>query len=343
MNESRCLVHKYEIIKLYKEGNSMRNIAKVYNVSHCTISNILKSETDIRKKTKLDDEETLNKAIELYRCGMTLLNISKLLNVGFSTLKNRLSKRFDLDVKYRYEYLIESIKNDYESGLSTNDISKIYNISPQTVCNYLHLQKNRIRSRGEANRVYYLVEDYFNINCLTKEKLSDLVKLEKFIRFYSNYRVKITCSTNIYNSRCKSIISKFSDVNRNNQKSKDYIHIHCISSKNFYKNLKETFENMQNIDLCNYFIEEFIKCNLTVTNKYISISPKNVNRKVFRDFLNGIGIKDVYIKDLQRNVLYIHNLDCVYKLTQKYPFVLDMLKLNSEKELSKRFMIKYNI
>lgn len=341
MKKSPYLKYKDDFIKLYKEGYSIRGIAKKYNIpNHSVVSNLIKTEVDIRPKSNINNEETLKEAMKLYGEGESLSEICKLLNVGRATLKNRLAKYFDIEATYRYEHLVEDIKLDYKNGLSSKDISKKYNISTQTICNYLHLQQHKVRSYDEASRVYSLDEDYFNINLLNKERVSDLAKIEKSIRFYNHNKVNITGSLDKYDDFYSKIIHKFSSTNKDYQLRDGKYFVYEIVSKNFYNNLKETIENIQNTDFFDYFIEEFIRHNLSVTENYIRMSAKNINIDLFIEHFKSIGL--CVIRKPNKTTLCIGSLNEIYKLTEKHPFILDILKSNSERDLSKRFMIKYN-
>lgn len=336
MKESPYLKHKDEFVKLYNEGYSLREIAKMYNIPcNSVISNLIKSEVNIRPKSNLNNEETLKKAISLYEEGMSINKISKSLNVGYATLKNRLAKYFDIEVTYKYEHLIQDIKLDYKNGLSARDISEKYNISVQTVCNYLHLEKNKVRSYEEALRVYSLDEDYFNINLLTKERVSDLAKIERNIRFYTNNRVKIVGPLDRFDDFYSKVIYKFSSSDKEFEIKDGKYFLYEIVSKSFSKNIKETLENIQNTDFFDYFIEECLKYNTSVTGKYIGISTRNVNRDLFRKYFESIGF-DVF-KTVNEHSLCVWNLEGIDKLVQKYPFILDKIKENPEKKISKRF------
>jgi len=131
-----------EFVKLYEQGYSTRQIAKIYGLEKTTISRWLKKQgVELRvKKTFNVTEDMANEFIKLYTQGLSTHEIARRFNISQSTVHKHLKeKRPDLlrsnqkVTKEMEKCFIELFKK----GNHPSEIAERYDLVEETVRRYL--------------------------------------------------------------------------------------------------------------------------------------------------------------------------------------------------------------
>lgn len=156
---------KPEFLRLYnEEKKSIREIARIYNVDKSSVSRYIHEDVKPRLRGLSDTQKETAKA--LYEGGYKLSEIAREINGSPCTIKSFLIKEYGEIITFRkkkYEHLIDSFVNDYNSGLSSWEISKKYNVSPSTILNYIGEKDVKARDYSESSNRYEINEDYFDL------------------------------------------------------------------------------------------------------------------------------------------------------------------------------------
>lgn len=142
------------IIELYSEGESMKDIAIIYEVNPVAISRILKKHEIASRKPidrSLFNKRKTDKIINLYNNGNSSVKIGKLFKVSSSTI-SRLLKRNGIEIKGVKHFNKKlndeqdsEVINLYEQGLSMNKVA--YHLDTSTATIGKILKRNNIELR----------------------------------------------------------------------------------------------------------------------------------------------------------------------------------------------------
>lgn len=300
MKSKNLRQYKDEFIKLYNEGYSFRRIAEMYGVSKGAVGRYIKEGTELRVKGLTESQKQQVKG--LYLEGLTVNAVADKLGLVYSTVKNYLSNEFGIvtNGNKKYAHLVDKVIKDYESGLNATEISEKYNISRQTVMNYVAESDVNARTYSEASRIYELNEDYFDN--LDKEKSAILGMIFAKGRAFNNlnnYCVDINVhesKRNIVNIILKKLYSgdapKFNYIDNNI--------VSRISSKNLYAKLNEyglynkgdknVFERVPDGVDEESFWKGYIYASCTINTRHLYINGNPNEIKVLQAYLNKLGI-----------------------------------------------------
>ena len=176
-----------DIIKMYLEGYSCREVSEEYNTNPSTVFNILKRNgIDIRTKGGII-KLPVNKIINDYNNGIRITDIAKQYNVNIKTIYNYLDKA---GIERNYIYINRSLRRDYFKNIDSIDKAYFLGFIISDGC----AQKDNNLTICIQKRDYYILEIfrqciqnenplYFNpvrnevtFHCKSKELLDDLSK-----------------------------------------------------------------------------------------------------------------------------------------------------------------------
>jgi len=145
-----------EFVKLYEQGYSTRQIAKIYGLEKTTISRWLKKQgVELRVKKTFNVTENMTKEfVKLYAQGLTTYEIARRFNIDQSTVYKHLKeKRPDLlrsnqkVTKEMEKCFIELFKK----GNHPSEIAERYDLVEETVRRYL--RKNGYQTRASPTEI----------------------------------------------------------------------------------------------------------------------------------------------------------------------------------------------
>lgn len=284
-----------EWIELYQQGLSIREIADRYKVNKGCVSYCIRNTIGIRPKNNhhLYEEE----AIRLFQLGFNGQEIANQLNISFNVVKNILSKNgIHLGNKLKYEHLISHFIEDYEKGLSLREIGDKYNVSSQTVLNYLNYNQSKVRSYSESSLIYEIENTYFKD--LNPEKIYFMgiifgcgkiyeINTSQFINFSIDENKK---------ELLEKILDEFSNKTNKSIFKKDkgkgyYARINSIA---FVEELRELGINQHLPSLKDedkiFFFKGFFDSSHSIFKQHIAIKCFPSYRQEIINFLNQIGI-----------------------------------------------------
>ena len=333
MKQSNRYLQK-NFIKLYNQGKSIRSIAIKYNVSKNSVSNLIQENMNLRPRNEISLYK--NQIIELYINGNTPYRISKVLNLNYSGIKNLLVKEKLIKTNRRYEHLSNYFIKDYELGLSAESIALKYNVSAQTVINYLNYDGIKTRSYKIANRKLKINDYYFD--SLNSEKAYTLGKVFALGTVQEVHKSKYLLFAVKTNNKhlVKDVISYFveniEEVNFYDN-TKSNISTLKISSEKIYLKLKK-YGIQGNIEIPSKFIKDFYKgyfeINLSVNSKAIRIKTT-----VYTDYIINFLEEKMYISsdEIQENKsILIEKKECIKRIINYYPEILEKItKVKSKK------------
>lgn len=289
-NSNRTIVNDKIIetmIQLYRRGDTAAEIGKVLGCSELTVSRRLKkleNWEEIREehtknynktnqttgKRTIVTPEATDKIVELYRQGLSAKKIAEITNYGETTIGRCISKqpnKSELEIEHKSNLKIKSItpkiENEivelYKQGKSTQEISKIIDISP-----------DRILKKLRDNEAWDEIEKEHTQNqkiiTITPEITNTMIELYKQGISANEIAEKLNCSVSTVSRQ----IGK--------QENKDeLIKIHKMNSKN--KEIKEA------TIITNELLKEIIDLykqgkSYTDIGKLIGCNPTTVKRNL---------------------------------------------------------------
>lgn len=332
-----------DFIRLYEEGKSIRFIAKQYNVSKNSVSKLIQEKIKLRPKNEINSYK--NEIIELYTSGNNPNQISKSLNLNYSGIKRLLIKENLININRMYEHLANDFVKDYNSGLSAEAIALKYDVSHQTVIDYLNYDQIKIRDYKLANRKLEINDKYFDN--LNKEKaycLGQIFALGTIQKVHNSKYLSLSI-TSSKKSLIKKAIKYFVyniDNLRFYEDVKSNVSILKISSENIYNKLEEYgIRGDMNIrkNLKKDFFRGYLEVALKVNVKNIRISSNVYKESIINFLTEEINLP---INKIQKNRgIFIEDKEAVKLFINYYPEFLEKIKkVNSKKW--RNFLIEYN-
>lgn len=327
--------YKDEFIKLYKDGLSIREISRKYEISKSIISSLIKEEMELRPKSSV-----LSIREELYQSYLTGLNfnqIAKQFNVNTSSVANVLRKYYDIEKSNRkFEYLLEDFKKEYENGKSLSQISKKYGVSRQTILDYISEEKVKTRNYAEASRNYTIDENYFDE--LDNHKAYILGLFFAIGDTYSTLSNKYIIDLKLHHSKKDLILKAIKDItNKTTMTNIDSTLILRLNSKKIsdrlnYYGINDDKLNIPN-ELKKYFFDGYFEEKLKISKRYISVHIKFNN--VVKDYLfNDLKINEENIRyNSSCNTIIIEKMSEIKKIelvhSQLTKKIDDYIELNN--------------
>lgn len=344
---------KEEFISLYKEGLSLRAIAEKYDIDKTSVARLVREEVPLRDKSPA--HQFKDKIYELHLKGLGAYDIAhKLPRVNGKSIRGEAVKKILLKeygvnefVSPKYEELIPVFIKLYEEGKSLNDISKEYNLSKQTVLNYINIGGLKARDYHESSLKTYLNENYFDsLNQENAYKLGIIFSMGCVHRENTNVFLDLSIADS-KNEFIFKAIENISDKNKDNlELNKNHkISTIRISSKYLCEKLinygmgseiKIPKEYRQS------FYKGFFEVLLNVTNRNISFPTKGRYDKSVKEYLiNDIGIEKDCYKSYLGTTPTITDENSIKKLLKFHPEVLE--KINKKTNILKweKFISNY--
>ena len=172
--------YKDDFLKRYNEGESIRSIARTYGMAQTTVSRVISKYQEFRVP-RGKQPEVLNQIYPLYAQGCMVHQIAEQLGIGTGTVRKHLEMNYGVKVggggsqTPKSEHLAEDFKKEYLRGDTLTEIAKRHGVSRQTVLNYLNRNRIKARDYSEANRIYPINEDYFDILDTKKSRQLGLI------------------------------------------------------------------------------------------------------------------------------------------------------------------------
>lgn len=343
-----------EFIKLYNDGISVREIGRRYDISKGTVSSILKKHITLRPKISANID--YDGVFELYQKGYTLDAIRKKYHTSPETIKKILTNQYGIEFGFaensKYVELANHFKNDYIKGLSLSEIAANYNVSAQTVLNYLNTLKVDVRNYEESGFDFDINDTYFD-SIDSNEKayvLGCLYANGSFI--YTNYSKKILKITlpekNI--SSIMNCINKFSSKGFEQLESMDKTNgkilriysskiVESITKLGLIKSLP--LDNLET-DYVNTFLQAFFDFNLSITKKQLNIICRE---EYIQDLYEYISINLGFNLRKNKTYLVLQNTDDIIKFLDLYPNLIERINeyhiQNPELTKWKNLLYKY--
>lgn len=338
-------IHRDEFKKLYDEGYSIRQIAKIYGVNKNSVAIQLKKITKIKERGI--DEETLEDIYKMYEAGYCVNQIAKKYNYSFSTTKRALSRKYGkvTDGDRLYEDLIDDFIIDYNNNLSLTEISEKYNVPRETIHQYLFESLVKLRNYSETSRLYNLDESYFNE--LTHKKAYELGVLFSFVNLVSSLNTKIIRLTRA-NSESNKIIELaklFTDKDDLILDEKTNTVSLAIHSSIMYDDMVKYGYGSDRINIPDEFIYDFFsgyfrEC-LFINNRKLTIGTKTKLRKSVDNFLKEkVGIEIRY----DNSTIVVEKNEYLFKLVNKFPEIIELIEnylKSNDSTKWKNFIKKY--
>lgn len=168
-----------KIVQLYKEGNKIKDIGEILNVSTKTVTKYLKSEGEhINKKGRptIYNDETIDKVLEMYDSGISASDISDSLNLAITGIVALLKKNGKI-VSNRTPLNDETIANIlkmHDNGENIYDISDKMRVSVAKVKSILKNNDREVVEKiplteEEVNKIIQLKKDGFAVRHIAVE------------------------------------------------------------------------------------------------------------------------------------------------------------------------------
>lgn len=328
---------KESFIDDYKEGMSIRAISNKYDVNKGTVSKYIQEEIKLREKTSIYNYK--NEILSLYKKNLNNTQIAKKINDKYGenffgvSIKRLLAKEFNIDTSSfkKYEELIPTLVRKYKKGYSLEQLSSNYNISKQTILEYLNLEGIKARNYHESSLKTDLNERYFDD--LDKEKAYELGIIfitGKIFTHHTSTFLELSCRVKNSDLILKAI-KNLSSKTDNNFEFKDNSTLALrINSKYLCDKLNEYGINKK-INIPNEFKYDFYKgvFESTLTrNQYILSFP---SRNLYLDDIKRYLIDDigVYEEDYKRSKHtspYIRARRSIEKFLKAYPQFISLFQ-----------------
>lgn len=332
-----------DFIRLYKEGKSIRFIAKQYDVSKNSVSKLIQEKIELRPKSEIDLYK--DEIIELYISGNNPNQISKTLNLNYSGIKRLLVKENLININRRYEHLSNDFIKDYNSGLSAETIALKYDVSRQTVIDYLNYDQIKVRDYKIANRKSEINDNYFDN--LNKEKaycLGQIFALGTIQKVHNSKYLSLSITSSkksLIKKAVKYFVYNIDDL-KFYEDIKSNISILKISSENIYNKLKKYgIEGNINIprDFKKDFFKGYFEVALKVNLRNIRITPNAYKESILNFLTEEINLP---INKIQKSRgIVIEDREIVTILINYYPEILEKIKKVDSKKW-RIFLLEYN-
>ena len=316
----RLDLDKKRIIELYKKGNSCIQIGKIFNVTHTTISKILKAnniEVIVNPgKYNFLDEDLI---IKLYKEGMSLGKIAETFKVSRKPI-TRIIKSNNIEI---------TTTNNKLYSYDVNFFKKIDNEEKAYWLGFLYADGNVYSKNYKKNNQGKHVIDI-------SLSIIDIEHLKKFKK-----AIKTNAPVSIRETRCNNKIFKACRFSINNKEmTEDIIKLGCVPNKSLILDFPN--ENIVPNNLLRHFIRGYFDGDGSV---YWN-SSKNTNTICFnilgtKMFLNGIS--DYFynnINDYTNTSLYKKDKgNCMFILKSGKQVIntLDFLYNNSTIYLDRKY------
>lgn len=348
-----CRKHKEEFIKLYKEGKSLRDIGKMYNVSKNIVGDLVKEEIEIRPKNILQGKE--EEMYQMYLGGSNFSEIARAFNANAPLVARVLRRNYDIDKGERkYSHLSETFKKEYEEGKSLSEISKTYGVSRQAILDYISSDKVKSRSYSETSRLFYTNENYFDVIDTKKAyQLGMIYALGGLYKTSTNYFIDLK----IHNDKNYLLLEAIENITDKDDKNFEFNHDDNIasirvSSKKLYDKLLDIGIKADKVNIdekyLKHFFDGFFKVRLTVGTRTISVSKVSNYKNMVKDYLvNNLGVNIEKIRETKSS-LTIEQMEEINKIEKYHPItrhkILNYIN-NSEKPLNKwkSYLQKYSV
>lgn len=163
MRKENTVKYKEEWIKLYNEGLSFREIGRRYGYAMSTVKQRISD--SVIKRDKNENDKYHEIWGKLYENGFTLTQIGDVYGVSKCVIRRVLVKYGYINNilnRGKYNDLKEDMVKMYRGGYSLREIAEKFNLSKQTVLNYIKfVDEGVIRDYSSSLRVYNYNEDYF--------------------------------------------------------------------------------------------------------------------------------------------------------------------------------------
>lgn len=309
MKKENTIKYKEEWVKLYNEGVSIREIGRRYGYAMSTVKSRISD--SITKRDKNENDKFHEVWGKLYKEGFTLSQIGDVYGVNkcvvrrvlikYGYVKNELSRG-------KYNHLKNDMVKMYQEGYSLREIAKKFNLSNQTILNYIKsVDEEVIRDYSTSLRLYDYNENYFET--LTEE---------------SAFTIGLLARTSfVIDERCRRLLRMGFAGSK-----KDVID--CIARNIAFKELKYNYNDKEKFFRPEIFgsklIDDLILIGIRAKGK--DFSRINVSDEYISNFLDGyiyasykelkncITIQIVNIVDENEFIKYMESLNIT-----KYMFV----------------------
>ena len=332
-------VYKDDIVKLYKEGKSIREIATIFEVNKNSISRILKQNTELRPRSTLVGKE--DEAYRMYCKGYLPSDICTALNINLSTLARYFARNYNIIInkKAKHSHLADSFEEDYKNGMSITDISKKYGLNRSIIHNYLCYDNVNMRTYSETSRLYYTDEDYFDVLDSKKAyKLGIILDIGRVYEATNNHIIRLSSKKypNLILEASADITDKDESCLEMEQKSG--VKKMTISSKKIYDKLIEYGINSKKISIPVKYIDDFFKGYFegaaTINSKSIYISINKPFSESIESYIeNSLGI----IPKKSVSGMFIRSEDSAIKFIKKFPEMETKINLYLENHPANTF------
>lgn len=220
-----------EVIKLYLNGETIKDIAKKFKINRSTLGLLIPNDIKVKESPLV-----LNEIVDLYEYGFSTIDISKLYIVSISSVNKffkvnniRIRNKEEIDKMQKAKLPINEIIDLYNYGFSATEIGKLYNINPQPILNAL--RSNDVEIRTTAS---FYVKGAKSSNW--KGGITSKNKLARQSEEYFRWRRLV-----FKRDRCRCCT---------NTKSSAKLHAHHIN--NFSNNENKRYDVSNGILLCEY-------------------------------------------------------------------------------------------
>lgn len=339
--KKNLIAYKDEFIKLYNEGNSIREIARLYEVSKGSVARILDGNVEFRKKSSIVGKEDI--IHEMFSRGASRSEISKSLGVTYSTVTNFLVKQGLVKVNSsKHSDLIDTFKEEYESGKSLKEISEKYNTTAATVHTYVLQEIGETRSYIEASRKYETNDTYFDT--LNDQKAYQLGIIFELGSIYNNARIgsdKISLSSK---NNVDLIFKALDGVTSKGERSlsldaKFGTYTIYVSSTHLKDILLGYGMKSATLNIPNEFMDSFMSGFLTAA---VHIMTRSIYISLGKSFEKSVLEYMDYMKirySVKNNCIIIHNKDGILKLLYKFPDIWNLIDIYLGKNPRNRYWI----
>lgn len=344
MEKKNFRKHKEEFINLYKDGMSIRAIAEKYKINKSSVARLIREDVKIRDKSPA--YQFKDKIYELYNAGHSIYKIASLisndeLKIKGEAVKRVLFREFDIIVPSnpKNEELIPVFMKLYQEGKTLNDIAKEYNMSKQTVLNYINLGGLKARNYHESSLKTYVNEEYFDV--LDSKKAYQLGLIFSMGCVHKD-NTNTFLDLSIVADKKEFIFKAINDISDKGEDNlewnhKDNISSIRVSSKKLCDKLFEYGLSEKIIipkEYRNDFFKGFFELNLTVVKRNISFPTKNRYTEDVKNYLiNDIGINEEDYKYHKGTTPYITNVESIKKLLEKHPEIIE--KISQKRDIQK--------
>lgn len=187
-------IYKEEWIKLYNEGMSYREIGNMYGYAMSSVKNRISD--FVVKRDKFANDKYADIWGELNGKGYTTSQIAEVYGVSKHVVY-RVLKKFGYVSsslsKGKYKHLQGDMVRLYKEGKSLKEIADLFNLSKQTVLEYIKADnQNIIRSYSESIRRYSIDDEYFdNIDSKKAFVLGLMIKTSFLVNKTGRYSLKM--------------------------------------------------------------------------------------------------------------------------------------------------------